>query len=594
MRRLLPVSILALVALAALAGSASAATPRSVINSFSPAQVAVNGVLVLRGKNFASGTKNNRVFFTRATDGKTVRARPRKATKTRIEVVVPSAITKFLATNATGGKKATRFQVAVFTKLLGKYTAKSRSPIILPAGTAPIPTGGGALPPGATAADCDGDGTPNTTDTDDDNDLLADPTEAQLGTDPCKADSDGDGISDGYEYYSALDLNGNNLPYPGTKPYPNPLDASDAGTDFDRDGLTDGEEFAAWAKFGGASLPLSYSAGNANTGGSFDGTKDADGDGLNNVQELAKGGGDPFNPARIATPGLFHLDWLNPDTDGDTIPDGADDQDHDGLSNIEEVTSGDDGRTTDPEDPTSGSTDCDGDGIPNATDGDDDNDGLSDATERSLGTSPCNKDTDGDGLEDGWEQASALDLNGTATPYPGKRAFPNALDGGDGGTDYDRDGLPDNVEFALWIVSGGHSFPLNYSGGDQTSGPAQTPGAGQAYLDLNSDGVLTDDEKDADGDGLGNYMELAQPDGSPTIYTGGKANGTTFNPGRLPEYSFLIQLDPASADSDGDGINDGADDNDHDGVSNKDEVVGTTDPEDTCDPNPNSPYCPLH
>ncbi|MEA2492411.1 MAG: hypothetical protein QOJ29_322, partial [Thermoleophilaceae bacterium] len=124
MRRLLSVSILALAAFSALAGSAFAATPRSAITSFSPAQVAVNGVLVIRGKNFASGVSKNRVFFSRATDGKTVRARPRKATKTRIEVVVPSAITKFLAANGTGGKKATRFKIAIFTKLLGKYTAK--------------------------------------------------------------------------------------------------------------------------------------------------------------------------------------------------------------------------------------------------------------------------------------------------------------------------------------------------------------------------------------------------------------------------------------------------------------------------------------
>jgi hypothetical protein len=216
MRRPLSVSILALAAFTTLAGSAFAATPRPVINSFSPAQVAVNGVLVLKGKNFGSGVTKNRVFFSRATDGKTVRARPRKATKTRIEVVVPTAITKFLANNGTGGKKATRFQIAIFTKLLGKYTAKSRSPIILPVGSAPVSIVGGGLPPGATAADCDGDGTPNTTDTDDDNDLLGDTTEAQVGTDPCKADSDGDGIPDGYEYHSALDLNGNYLPYPGT------------------------------------------------------------------------------------------------------------------------------------------------------------------------------------------------------------------------------------------------------------------------------------------------------------------------------------------------------------------------------------------
>jgi hypothetical protein len=617
MRRLLSVSIFALAAFTALAGSAFAATPRSVITSFSPAQVAVNGVLVIKGKNFASGVTKNRVFFSRASDGKTVRARPRKATKTRIEVVVPSAITRFLADNGTGGKKATRFQIAIFTKLLGKYTAKSRSPIILPVGVAPItgaPGGPGALPPGATAADCDGDGIPNTTDTDDDNDLLPDTTEAKIGTDPCKADSDGDGIPDGYEYYSALDLNGNNLPYPGTKPFPNPLDGSDASQDFDRDGLTDGEEYAAWAKFGNSSLPMNYSAGNANSGGApSDGLKDADGDGLNNLQELAKQPGDSFNPGRVPTPGLYQLDWLNSDSDGDTIPDGADDQDHDGLSNIEEVTLGDDGITTDPENPSSGSNDCDGDGIPNSQDSDDDNDGLPDATELAIGTNPCNKDTDGDGVEDGFEQTSARDLNGSALPYPGKKPYPNALDATDAGKDYDGDGMTQAQEFALWIKFGGHTFPLNYSDGKQMSAAP----AGPTAMDLDGNGRITDEEKDADGDGLPNWVELANaetatsagctfsgPANAPSIFTdcgvGRKPNGNTF---RIPATTvtgapsppFLAQTNYLDPDSDGDGINDGADDQDLDGVTNLNEITNTfTDPQDPCDPNQDSPTCPTH
>ena len=41
--------------------------------------------------------------------------------------------------------------------------------------------------------------------------------------------------------------------------------------------------------------------------------------------------------------------------------------------------------------------DCDGDGTPDATDGDDDNDLLTDALEAAIGTAPCKPDTDGDG-----------------------------------------------------------------------------------------------------------------------------------------------------------------------------------------------------
>jgi hypothetical protein len=45
------------------------------------------------------------------------------------------------------------------------------------------------------------------------------------------------------------------------------------------------------------------------------------------------------------------LNYLNPDTDGDGIPDGQDDNDFDGLSNLEEVTAGMDGFYTEPQDP---------------------------------------------------------------------------------------------------------------------------------------------------------------------------------------------------------------------------------------------------
>ena len=59
------------------------------------------------------------------------------------------------------------------------------------------------------------------------------PTRASSSSklDPCLADTDGDSVEDGYEYQSALDLNHYPrtapLPYPGKRPYPNPLDPSD-------------------------------------------------------------------------------------------------------------------------------------------------------------------------------------------------------------------------------------------------------------------------------------------------------------------------------------------------------------------------------
>src|SRR3954447_25624009 len=104
MHRLLATTSLVLIALAALASSAFGATHKPTVTSFSPAQVPVNGVLTLKGKNFAKGAKNDTVFFSRASDGKTVRTHPRSASTTKITVVVPSVLTRFLDSDGNGGK----------------------------------------------------------------------------------------------------------------------------------------------------------------------------------------------------------------------------------------------------------------------------------------------------------------------------------------------------------------------------------------------------------------------------------------------------------------------------------------------------------
>jgi hypothetical protein len=265
--------------------------------------------------------------------------------------------------------------------------------------------------------------------------MLPNALEVQLKTDPCLADTDGDGVSDGYEYKSAVDLNNDDyqepnqsLPYPGKRPYPNPLDPSDANTDFDGDSLQLGVEQRLWLVASNPpdrtlGHPMSYSdglqhsiyehrAGQGNrrfpslpTGGyakqadfeswavgagyrwglsvpdpaathpgvyiqrnlfdtNLDGTeasnealhydlddsgflsdeeRDEDADGMLNFDEnggrLQAGwwsgcyaGESPYYVTYSGT------DLTDPDTDGDGVRDGADDQDHDDLPNVMELS----------------------------------------------------------------------------------------------------------------------------------------------------------------------------------------------------------------------------------------------------------------
>jgi len=202
--------------------------------------------------------------------------------------------------------------------------------------------------------DVDGDGVENLNDVDDDGDLMPDALEQRFGTNVLLADSDGDKVADGFEYHSALDLNSVALPYPGKRPYPNPLDREDADADFDGDGLELGEEFRAWNATG-RPFPLSYSDGQQRTGGTAlsDNLKDADVDGLSNFDELSG----PMNPewwvaAYDGVNGPLEKEYPSrkflgtlfddADSDGDTVLDGADDEDHDGFSNAFEAHRPDD------------------------------------------------------------------------------------------------------------------------------------------------------------------------------------------------------------------------------------------------------------
>jgi hypothetical protein len=259
----------------AVAGTATADAAKKrkdrspVVTKVAPTHVFVGEKLTIRGKNFRRGVNKNTVAFKRK-GAKAVFVKADKGTAKLLSVTLPKRLEKVLVVQ-NGTPVPTRLQVRVLAKRFGKkYTRLSRSPVIGPE-KPPAPPKPKAADPDA---DCDGDGQRNAVDADDDNDLLTDDVENSFKTDQCKADTDGDGAEDGYEYASARDLNDDEqtgVPYPRKLPYPNALDGTDGETDHDGDSLTLLDEYRLWKVSGVRSLAhLSYSAGeqySVHTGG---------------------------------------------------------------------------------------------------------------------------------------------------------------------------------------------------------------------------------------------------------------------------------------------------------------------------------------
>ncbi len=356
-----------------------ASTP--TITRVTPMRVRVGALLTIRGRHFKPARSKNTVIF-RGPDGRSAFAKPRRASSSKLVVLVPPAVARLVA-RSSGAPKPTRFKLRVLAGKFSKFTSRRLSPVVVPASSGSGPNGGG----GGGATGCPGQ--------DYDGDLLSNALEAQLKLDPCIADTDADSVEDGYEYQAALDLNHYPrtlpLPYPGKRPYPNPLDPADgtpAGTDYDGDGLKLREEFLMWLGYSsdgvrrpgrpGTLAGLVYSDGLQRSvdspppsapGGLLgwaldidrngvlsDDERDADADGLGNWDEVRGRMTEEWWPAQhdgenepkeSKYPDLDFLDnedtapWYNahadPDMDGDGVVDGLDDNDHDGLSNQFEV-----------------------------------------------------------------------------------------------------------------------------------------------------------------------------------------------------------------------------------------------------------------
>jgi hypothetical protein len=230
------------------AGTATAKKRAPVVKSVSPLSTNIGQTLTIRGKHFKAGRNKNSVAFKRD-GGKAVFVKADIGTKKMLKVVLSDKLEPALLVR-NGAPSATQFRVRVLAKRFGKkFTGLSRSPVIGPK----LPPAPPAPPAADPDGDCDGDNLLNGVDTDDDNDLLVDDLEKSLKLDGCKADTDGDEVEDGYEYQNARDLNDDEqqgpntyVPYPGTRPYPNPLDPTDGNRDYDGDSLSLKEEYDLW------------------------------------------------------------------------------------------------------------------------------------------------------------------------------------------------------------------------------------------------------------------------------------------------------------------------------------------------------------
>lgn len=258
-RSLTALTLLALALLLAPSGASAkpgnrAQAVKPEITRVTPMRLGVGQTLVVRGRNFKPRPKRNTVIF-RAPDGRSAFVKPRRASRGKLVLKLPASVARLL-TVRDSAQQPTRLKLRVLAGKFSRFTPRRLSPVVT---GVRVGGDGKQLPVCKSSADHDRDLIPNS-------------EELIYKTDPCLADTDGDGMTDGWELYAARDLNLKAVPYPGKRPFPNPLDPSDATVDFDGDGLPAFEEFRLWDYTGrsflaanvggiGAGSPLGYSDG---------------------------------------------------------------------------------------------------------------------------------------------------------------------------------------------------------------------------------------------------------------------------------------------------------------------------------------------
>jgi hypothetical protein len=279
-----------------------------------------------------------------------------------------------------------------------------------------------------------------------------------------------------------------------------------------------------------------------------------------------------------------HLDCnINsyPDTDGDGTPDITDtDDDNDGISDTQDkfpIDTDNDGTANalDPDDDGDGiadtaeqpgkQLDTDNDGMPNNTDTDDDGDSIPDTTEQgTLG--PDGKytlpDTDGDGLPD---LADALD-----TDHDG---VPDHID-----KDDDNDGILDSVEGSADTDGDGVPNSRDLDSDNDGISDLQESGNPGAVNDTNNDGTIQNSESPVGANGVPLVLEAGTEAGTVPAPRDEDADGT---PNYLDTTSDGTNRDIdstpyAASDANHDGRVDSGTDSDGDGISDiVDKLPGT-------------------
>ena len=329
---------------------------------------------------------------------------------------------------------------------------------------------------------------------------------------------------------------------------------------------------------------------------------DSDGNGLDDNYEETPGSCGGLVP--IDSDLDSHPDYLDIDSDNDGILDNVEaqttedfqapcgmDSDGNGLDDHYEETPGSCGGLV--------PVNTDGDLQPDFRDIDSDNDGILDNVEAQEAASfqaPCGMDSDGNGLDDHYEDTPGSGeglhpINSDNDPNPDFRDI-----------DSDNDGLPDNIEAQTtsgYILPSGMDDDKDgldnaYEGsGDQGLTPENTDGTDELdYLDTDTDNDLVPDNNegndfnfdgipdqtftgsDTDGDGLDDGYEGSD------INDGYIVNDEITDPATdLPDTDGTEDVNYRDIDDDGDGLDTPDEDTDGDGDPTNDDTSGDGTPD---------------